>query len=162
MKLTSFFNLTLHSLCHPISLSCPLICFSSSNFLKFLSMCSLYGFSFPANSPGLISQTRSPTTPLYFHLLAHFYRDHLFPFHTCSQILSRSHPNIPLSQQSFFLSSIPLFFFHHSSLGEQIASSVLCSWRTAGNNGRVGLVVVATGMRQEKEGGWGRQRRKAA
>lgn len=38
-------------------------------------------------------------------------------------------------------------------------SLILCSWRTAGNNGGVGLVVVATGMRQEREAG--RQRRKA-
>lgn len=160
MKLTSFFNLTLHSLCCPISLSCPIICFSSSNFLKFLFMCSLYGFSFPANSLDLISQTLSPTTPLF--------SVSLLTFSVTISFLSTL-------VRKFFLALIPIFHFHsnpfsfplslsshHSSLGEQIASSVLCSWRTAGNNGRVGLVVVATGMRQEREGGWGRQRRKAA
>lgn len=43
---------------------------------------------------------------------------------------------------------LSLLLFHHSSLRELIAFSfVLAEQR--GNNGRVGLVVVATGMRQE-------------
>lgn len=43
-----------------------------------------------------------------------------------------------------------LLHFHHSSPRELIASSfVLAEQR--GNNGRVGLVVVATGMRREGE-----------
>lgn len=36
-------------------------------------------------------------------------------------------------------------------LSQGVNSLLLCSWRTAGNNGGVGLVVVATGMRQERE-----------
>lgn len=78
----------------------------------------------------------------------------------------------------FYASLIHWFFFTHSSnhaslkplrhypslplpafLSQGANSLILCSWRTAGNNGGVGLVVVATGMRQERESG--RQKRKA-
>lgn len=63
-----------------------------------------------------------------------------------------------------FTAMHPLFLllhFHYSSLRELIASFFVLA-EQQGNNGRVGLVVVATGM-----GGWagkegGRQRRKGA
>lgn len=113
-------------------------------------MCSLCRFFIPYNSPGLISQTRPRSDPLFFHLLFHCLRDHRSPFGTCSQISSS------LSPCSFHSRSNPPFpflYFHQSSLGRQIASSVFCSCGgTAGNNGRVGLVVVATGMRQGRAG----------
>lgn len=53
-----------------------------------------------------------------------------------------------------------LLHFHHSSLGELIASFFVLA-EQQGNNGRVGLVVVATGMGGAGREG-GRQRRKGA
>lgn len=44
-----------------------------------------------------------------------------------------------------------LLHFHHSSLGELIASFFVLA-EQQGNNGRVGLVVVATGMGGGRKG----------
>lgn len=87
-------------------------------------------------------------------LLVHFFHVFLSPSLTANS-LSHSHLIIPPSQQSFLYPSPPF----PPLLSQGANSLLLCSWRTAGNNGGVGLVVVATGMRQEREGG--RQRRKA-
>lgn len=122
-------------------------------------MCSLWG-----GWPGLISQTRPRSDSLFFHLLCPLPAWPSLPFRTCSQISSSLSPCLFHSRSD---PPFPFLHFHQSSLGKQIAFSVLCSCGgTAGNNGRVGLVVVATGMRQGRGGkeawGWRQRRRKAA
>lgn len=129
-------------------------------------MCSLWGVFIPSNWPALISQTR-PRSDYFSTSFAHCLHDHRSLFHTRSQISSSLSPCLFHSRSN---PPFPFLYFHQSSLGRQIAFSVLCSCGgTAGNNGRVGLVVVATGMRQGrgwKEAGWGwgggQRRRKAA
>lgn len=75
--------------------------------------------------------------------------------HQFSFTLSSNHPFLT-GLLSLRLDPSPPF---PALLSRGANSLILCSWRTAGNNGGVGLVVVATGMRQEREAG--RQRRKA-
>lgn len=118
----------------------------------------MFSLAFPSVLSSLLNKSPKLCSPIWsLCVLVHFFHDCLSPSLTCSPILSHT-LIIPPSQQSFLFFSIPYPPFP-PLLSEGANSLLLCSWRTAGNNGGVGLVVVATGMRQEREGG--RQRRKA-
>lgn len=110
----------------------------------------------------ILSKSFSSTVKTFFFPLAPFlcFVAHLFHASLSIQFFSHTHLTIATFTAMHPLSL--LLHFHHSSLRELIASFfVLAEQR--GNNGRVGLVVVATGMRRGGGGAGregGRQRRK--
>lgn len=128
----------------------PLICFTSI-IVSVLCTCVVF-VSFLNLFPQL--------SRLFFSHLLHFFVlwltsfMHLSTSFTSLEFFSHTHLTIATFTAMHPLSL--LLHFHHSSLRELIASFfVLAEQR--GNNGRVGLVVVATGMR--RGGGGGRKGR---
>lgn len=109
----------------------------------------------------ILSKSFSSTVKTFFFPLAPFlcFVAHLFHASLSTSFTSLeffSHTHLTIATFTAMHPLSLLLHFHHSSLRELIASFfVLAEQR--GNNGRVGLVVVATGMR--RGGGGGRKGR---
>lgn len=142
---SSLLKLILGSICSLVTF--PSICFTMCMcfFLKKKSFCKSF-------SKAIKTFSSTPLSCLSFYFLHQFGNFHPYSSHHATFTAM-----YPLSL---------LLHFHHSSPRELIASSFVLA-EQQGNNGRVGLVVVATGMRWEegerdRKGGCegGRQRRK--